>query len=194
MPQGDAFATMSSTEALARLATSQATGLTSAEAASRLAKYGINGIVEKEGSTLKKLLGYFTGSDLLHDRGGGSDLRLARTMVGLRHHHRAPVLQRHHRLLARPQGGKCAGGAEEGARTRSRRAEGRQMADDQGSAARSGRYRAAPYRPDRSGRSQADRRHGGIDRSIGIDRRVAAGGQEDRRSRPIRAASSRTAR
>ena len=62
MPQGDAFATMSSTEALARLATSQGTGLTSAEAASRLAKYGINGIVEKEGSTLKKLLGYFTGS------------------------------------------------------------------------------------------------------------------------------------
>src|SRR5689334_2525257 len=62
MPEGDAFATMSSAEALARLGSSQSTGLSSAEAASRLAKYGINGIVEKRDSTLRKLLGYFSGS------------------------------------------------------------------------------------------------------------------------------------
>jgi H+-transporting ATPase len=62
MPEGDAFATMSSAEALAQLATNQSTGLTSAEAASRLAKYGINGIVAKQDSALRKLLGHFTGS------------------------------------------------------------------------------------------------------------------------------------
>src|SRR6188472_2151509 len=62
MPEGDAFATMTSAEALARLGSSQSTGLSSAEAASRLAKYGINGIVENRDSTLKKLLGYFSGS------------------------------------------------------------------------------------------------------------------------------------
>jgi len=62
MPEGDAFATMTSAEALARLGSSQSTGLSSAEAASRLGKYGINGIVENRDSTLKKLLGYFSGS------------------------------------------------------------------------------------------------------------------------------------
>jgi len=43
-------------------ATDQATGLTSAEAGSRLARYGINGIVEKKDSQLGRLLRYFTGS------------------------------------------------------------------------------------------------------------------------------------
>src|SRR5262245_2578017 len=62
MPEGDAFAAISASEALAQLGTNQSTGLTSAEAATRLARYGINGIVEKEDGPLKKLLGYFTGS------------------------------------------------------------------------------------------------------------------------------------
>src|SRR4026207_221064 len=62
MPEGDAFATMTSAEALAGRGGSQSTGLSSAEAASRLAKYGINGIVENRDSPLKKLLGYFSGS------------------------------------------------------------------------------------------------------------------------------------
>jgi H+-transporting ATPase len=53
---------MNAPEAVVEPATNQATGLTSAEAQARLAKYGINGIVEKEDSQLEKLLGYFTGS------------------------------------------------------------------------------------------------------------------------------------
>src|SRR5262245_48423356 len=53
---------MNAPEAVADPGTNQATGLTAAEARLRLAKYGINGIVEKEDSQLKKLLRYFTGS------------------------------------------------------------------------------------------------------------------------------------
>jgi H+-transporting ATPase len=53
---------MNAPEAVVQPATSQAAGLTSEEAQARLAKYGINGIVEKEDSQLKKLLRYFTGS------------------------------------------------------------------------------------------------------------------------------------
>jgi H+-transporting ATPase len=53
---------MNAPEAVVEPATNQTTGLTSAEAQARLAKYGINGIVEKEDSQLEKLLGYFTGS------------------------------------------------------------------------------------------------------------------------------------
>ena len=44
---------MNAPDAAAPAATSQATGLTAAEAQARLARYGINGIVEKQGSPLR---------------------------------------------------------------------------------------------------------------------------------------------
>ena len=53
---------MNAPEAAVEPGTNQATGLTAAEARLRLAKYGINGIVEKEDSQLSKLFRYFTGS------------------------------------------------------------------------------------------------------------------------------------
>ncbi len=53
---------MNAPQAAVEPATNQATGLTAAEARLRLARYGINGIVEKEDSQLGKLLRYFTGS------------------------------------------------------------------------------------------------------------------------------------
>ncbi|MET0483273.1 MAG: plasma-membrane proton-efflux P-type ATPase [Aestuariivirgaceae bacterium] len=53
---------MNAPDAAVPPATDQATGLTAAEAQQRLAKYGINGIVQKQDSQLKRLLRYFTGS------------------------------------------------------------------------------------------------------------------------------------
>jgi H+-transporting ATPase len=53
---------MNAPDAAAPPATDQATGLTAAEAQQRLAEYGINGIVAKQDSQLKRLLRYFTGS------------------------------------------------------------------------------------------------------------------------------------
>jgi H+-transporting ATPase len=53
---------MNAPEAAVPPATNRSSGLTSAEAQVRLARYGINGIVEKEDSPLSKLLRYFTGS------------------------------------------------------------------------------------------------------------------------------------
>ena len=62
MPEADAYGKMTVAESLAALGVNGDTGLSAAEAAQRLVKYGINGIVEKKTSRLATVLRYFTGS------------------------------------------------------------------------------------------------------------------------------------
>ena len=156
-------------------------GLSAAEAATRLQRYGPNAIVAKAGEPLGEGRGLLQGPDRADDRGGGAGLGDPRTLAGLPRHRGAPGLQRRARSLAGPQGLQRAGGVEEGAGARGDRAARRQMGHGGRREPGARRHRQDPARRHRPGGSAAGGGRLRLDRPVGADRRVAAGGEEGRR-------------
>ena len=149
-------------------------GLSSAESAARLARFGRNAIVAKTESRWQKLAAYFWGPLPWMIEAAALISLLRRDWPDFCSRRRAADLQRGCWLLAGLQGFQCAGCAEEGVGAEGEGAARWRLDFDRCRRSRAGRRGECYRRADRAGRYSADRRRIPHGRSIGADGRIAS--------------------